>query len=896
MIRTAFVLLLGFLLCQAQVPDHEQRLRESLRQGFAALDQRDYRKAEPALRKSLDLAVSTGNRYAEAQASRGLGMLFNARARYVEARSHLSNAIDLLAADSRHPADLARARNDLAYTEWATGNRDGAIKLYQAALDGFREVGDKPEIAKVNYNLAFMTRPGETRLARVAECVEAANAAGNTRLAGKATHLWGDTLYALGRLRDSLQKLNQARALLARPEDRGDRARVLISLGRIYTSHLRYDIALGSFEEALAIHRELDEKQAIVYELNSVAGVYRNLGDLTKAAAAGREAVSIARQTGATNLLAGTLTVQARLHLARGEDRAAIELLQESTQLYPGSLGLEFLGLAEAQTKLGRNDEAIASTGVAIQRATKAGNPQFLARAHYWRSRALDAAGRSAEALPDVRAALTITEKLRAQVVPTDFLKRGYAEAWDDLIDFGVDLFSRSGLHEDALAAAEQGRARAFLDLLATRSLLDRVERAAATPDRLTAPPDGSEEPHIASFASAPTPTVASIRAAAQMSKTTVLIYRVTERATFIWAISPTGDLAAARIPVRPERLKELVRQASQASLRAKPAAPALLLATLRTRGGGSIDSRSSDLDAYRELYRLLVAPVAQRLPPPSSALTIVAHGPLHGLSFAALKEPQGRYLIEDYTVGYAPAASSPRYPVAAAPGQPLPLGYLFVADPLAMPAAPSGAALSALPGARRESAVAAKTLRGAKVTVLAGVDAGESAVRACLPQSRVVHFATHGLLIDEKPFESFLALGRRSTAAGDDGRLTVGEIYDLKLHADLVVLSACRTAGGPITGDGIIGMSRAFFYAGANRVLATLWDVADAPTERLIPRFYAHSARGLHTRAALRTAQLDLLSALRQGRVRVETPLGSLVLPEHPLFWAGFILLDRSL
>lgn len=896
MIRTALSLLLVSLLSYAQAPDREQMLRELLREGFQAFNQRDYQKAEPAFQKSLDLAVSMGNRFAEAEASRGLGTLCNARGSYARARAYLTKAIEILTPDSPHAADLARARNDLAYTEWATGNQGGAIKLYQEALDGFRAAGDKPEIAKVGYNLAFMTPPGAERLARVAESIEAANAVGNTRLAGKVTHLWGDTLYTLGQLRGALDKLNQALALLSKPEDRGDRARVLISLGRTYTAHLRYDAALGYYEAALAIHRELGEKHSIVYALNSIAATYRSLGNLTKASTAGREALVVARQTGAANLLAGTLTNQARLHLAKGEHRAALELLRESLRLHAGSMGLEFLCMAEAHAKLGQNAEAIESAGQAIQRATKLGGQHFLAQAHYWRSRALDADGRGAEALPGIRAALAITEKLRAQVVPTDFLKRGYAESWNSLIDFSVDLFSRQGLHEDALAAAEQGRARAFLDLLATRSLLDRVERAATPESQGAAPPDGVEEPHIASFAAAPTSTVSGIRQAAEKSKSTLLIYWVAEKATFVWAISPTGKVDAARVPVGSARLSELVRRAAQASMRAKPAAAPPLLAGLRTRGGASLPSASGDLDAYRELYRLLVAPIAKHLPEPSSALTIVAHGPLHRLSFAGLKGGTGRYLIEDHAIGYVPAASSPAHAPAPAAETLLSRGYLFVADPLAMPAGPAGQHLPALPGARRESALAARAFRGSRVTLLSGVDAGERAVRERLPDSRLVHFATHGFLIDRKPFDSFLALGRRSAAPADDGRLSVREIYELKLHADLVVLSACRTAGGPITGDGIVGMSRAFFYAGASRVLVTLWDVADAPTERLIARFYSHTSRGLATRDALRAAQLDLLGALRKGRVRVDTPLGSVALPEHPVFWAGFVMLDRSL
>ncbi len=883
MIRTTIAFLIVSFCVSGQQADREETLEESLRRGFAAIERSDYRLAEPEFQQSLEIAVALGNRRAQAEALRGLGRVSNARGNYTQARAFLTQAIAIFAQDSRHSANLAQARNDLAYTEWATGNYAGAAALYREAFNGARAAGDKAEMARIGYNLAFTTRPGPERLARIAEVLDAANETGNARLAGKATHLWGDTLYTTGQLRGAIEKLNQALVLLARPQDRGDRARVLISLGRVYGAHLRHDVALGYCEQALSIHRELGDKQAAVYALNSIAVAHRALGHWNEASAAGVEAISIARQTGARNLLAGTLTNQAKLRLARGDYQAALDLLHESIRLYPKSMGREYLAMTEACVKLGRKAEALEAAQQAVQHATKIGDPHFQGLAHYWRAQALDADGRGAEAEADVRKALEIAEKLRAQIVPTDFLKRGYAELWSALIDFAVDLFTRRSLYEEALTAAEQGRARAFVDLLATRWLMDSVARE-------DVPAAATQEPRIASFAAVPFATAAGIREAAQRTRSAVLIYWVTDNATFVWLVAPSGNITAARLAVGAARLSELVRAAARPSLRARPTSS---FAGLRTRGEQApLVATGGPGDPYRELYRLLLDPIAKQLPAPPSSLTVVAHGPLHRVSFAGLRSPAGRYLIENYSIGYSPTATPGAQPAA----QPQRRQYLFVADPVGVPAAPDGRPLPALSGARRESSAAAKILRGRNVTLMAGTGAGEAAVRQRLPEFSVIHFATHGFLIDGKPFDSFLALGRRSSASGDDGKLTTGEIYDLKLHADLVVLSACRTADGPVTGDGIVGMSRAFFYAGAGRVLATLWDVADVPTERLISRFYLHAASGAVPREALRVAQLDLLAALRKGRVRVNTPLGTVSLPEHPMFWAGFVMLNPSL
>jgi CHAT domain-containing protein len=126
------------------------------------------------------------------------------------------------------------------------------------------------------------------------------------------------------------------------------------------------------------------------------------------------------------------------------------------------------------------------------------------------------------------------------------------------------------------------------------------------------------------------------------------------------------------------------------------------------------------------------------------------------------------------------------------------------------------------------------------------------------------------------------------------DGQLTADEIYGLDLEADLIVLSACRSGGGVITGDGIAGLARAFFYAGTPSVIVSVWDVADQPTNRLLPAFYRQWLNGADKATALRAAQLSLIRSLRAGQVKVSLPAGTFVLPEDPAFWAAFVLLGE--
>jgi CHAT domain-containing protein len=106
--------------------------------------------------------------------------------------------------------------------------------------------------------------------------------------------------------------------------------------------------------------------------------------------------------------------------------------------------------------------------------------------------------------------------------------------------------------------------------------------------------------------------------------------------------------------------------------------------------------------------------------------------------------------------------------------------------------------------------------------------------------------------------------------------------------------LSACRSGGGVITGDGIASLARAFFYAGASSMIVSVWDVADESAKRLLPAFYRSWLSGADKATALRASQLAMIRDLRAGRVTVATPAGEVPLVEDPALWAGFVLLGN--
>ena len=439
----------------------------------------------------------------------------------------------------------------------------------------------------------------------------------------------------------------------------------------------------------------------------------------------------------------------------------------------------------------------------------------------------------------------------------------------------------------------EQARARAFLDLLTTRELaprgsdrsqlaglremekklreagIDSAGKTGSTTVPLTVRGADSDalalwqkwqtvDSELKSLVSARPFSAAEVSAAAARLRSTVLAYWVSPESTFIWVAVPGRPVRSARVSAGAEHLRKLIAN----TLPAQGSAPAII-----GRGGDTIHMDESAKRAWRELYGVLVRPVRQWLPGAAgSRLTVIPHGPLLRASFAALLDDQDRYLVARSALHYVPAAAVLEFTerrkrqVAGRPAR-----YLLIADPTALPPSAAGTPLTPLPGSRREVSEIARQAPEGAASILTGDRAREATIRAIAQDKTVIHFATHGVLRDDQPFDSFLALS-------NEERLTAQKIYGLELTADLVVLSACRTALGKISGDGMLGLARAFFYAGTPSVVATLWDVADDPTFLLVSDFYRQLARFKDKARALRAAQMNLLGALRRGEVKVNT------------------------
>jgi CHAT domain-containing protein len=629
--------------------------------------------------------------------------------------------------------------------------------------------------------------------------------------------------------------------------------------------------------------------------------------------------------------------------MANGNYQRAIDLLEECLRLDPSSshLALRYKQLSNAYRGMQQYERALECANESVNLLRKADSPDTLYLALEGRADVYEDLKRYPEALADTQDAIHAVEQIRSKLVPADYLKQGYAGRTQDLFASAIRIHEQLGQHQEAMVTAEEARARAFLDLLATRrteqnnsqgsasaaslpapgnlSPQDKATRASleaggnGLPTRGSAPllvaaPGGAAA--LPSSVSASPPTFDELVSTAKRLDSTLLSYWVLPDATFVWALGPQGEVRGERIAVTSEKLSGLIRSASYgqeaagvgpATSGAKGKTPteggATLTATrgpqtLRLRGGGEIVLEGSRKQYWRELYKLLILPVQDCLPPRGARLTIVPQGPLFRLSFAALQDAQGHYLVENYALNYAPSLGVLRLTGERKQrlGQRAPR-YLVVADPQIALDLSKDMGLPPLPGAREEARNMVRLLPQGETTLLMGEDASKQAVRQQVGGKTVLHLATHAIVRDDQPMDSFLVLSAGDQSLPGSGRLTVREIYGMDLQTDLVVLSACRTGLGKLSGDGMVGLTRAFFYAGAPSVMATLWDVADEPTSQLISSFYSSLQKDHDKSRALQTAQLRLMRALRAGQVHVDTPVGPVTLPEDPVFWAGFVL-----
>jgi CHAT domain-containing protein/Flp pilus assembly protein TadD len=699
------------------------------------------------------------------------------------------------------PATGTLLLREQAASETALGRYGDAAEHLLEAIALSRSSGQLRMAARLEIRRAYVLIRLD-RLDQAEHCLASAetyaDATRDRSLDAYDLHYRGQLLMASGQFEDAVGPLERSFAGFKQAKQNADAANVIVSLAWCYYLLGRFDTALVLYQDAVGLASPEDRHLI----LGHLGNMFWEQGDYVKAIDYYQHSAALAKGRN-------------QAFEAKWLNNLAGVLIDQRRWTEAERYTNEALGVEKrTESSLDRTATLVHSglieTNKGNYRAAEQTLEDVVARAGDSDPHALDAYAALSQLYirmkrPDsvkaqFESALLLADRKRANL-REDENKLAYLSSLTDLHRQYVDFLMDQGNHAGAFAVAESSRGR----LLRERLNLPRFQPRSHG--------------------------IADYEAAARKSGTTFLNYWIGAEHSYLWAISGTL-FESYRLPAEPEirRLIEQYQHAVEAG-----AAP-----------------RPEDTAAGEKLYNLLLAQCSGVLKK-GGKYVIVPDGPLYGLNFETLPVPgeSPHYWIEDATVSVAPSLDLLLARHAARQrGGPL----LLVGD-----ANEWNPEFPKLLYARKEiEGIESGYADGAR-TVLAGASATPGAYQKSQPaQFAYIHFATHASANKNAPFDSSIILSKDNGG----GRLSVKDVLDSRLTAELVTISACHSAGArTYWGEGLVGFAWAFLQSGAHGVIAGLWDVSDYASPRLMHDLYAGLAASKSPAEALRHAKLQLIA-----------------------------------
>lgn len=804
------------------------------------------------------------------------------------------------------------------------------LGLLRLAREKARAVGDEWQIATALLHAAIIHRGQgdyEAALAALDEALALARSGGFRDIEGQVLDAMGVIWRYLNDFGNALALHREALELHRALGDDVAIQRTIESLGTVHLVMGEVDEALSYYSDALVRAKSLGVLDESTELFNKSALGLMQLHRYAEAVTTFERGLDVARRRGdrsqeATihnNLGAAYAALDGGLDRTLETLRAAVKIAAEEGLRPLEGKARNQLGGALLLVGESRAARAEICAGLELARLTGLPDDEMSALANLGKLH--EDAGEIDAAIDCYRRAVAILERIRLTPAEREVRERilsANVSAYQDL----VFALIRRGDVASAFASAEAGKARGALDLLAEavgrlRRGVDPDLRAAETRlhaeifalrRRVGADPDG-EGAALAIELRTLEERLADVARDIRLRTPAYadLTYPDALELDDVRAVLAPGEVLIEFV-FDATRLAGFVVGSHDASVHRFDEAEELIIA-VRTY---VLAFQRADVDAYdselaKQLYERLLGPIEDRVLQAAgddpSGVVIVPDGILHYLPIESLiisnDGPRPRYLIHDHDISYAPSAS-----VLAASRQPrerrdtVPHEVLALA-PFASPTDPHypGAGRQPLPSRTLRSLVDdppplpasaseldAITACFPDALCLRGADATQEAFETHCRASRYVHLATHGYLDSKRPAYSGLLL------SGDV--LQTYELFDLELDADLTVLSACETGLGRLRdGEGLVGLTRAFLYAGSPSVIVSLWRVADASTAALVGRLYRNLRAGADPRAALADAKRWMLN-----HEAVIDEFGYEVRYDHPFYWAPFVLIGAGL
>jgi CHAT domain-containing protein len=731
----------------------------------------------------------------------------------------------------------------------------------------------------------------------------------------------GGIYSALGEQRTAIQFYSQALSLYRAIGSKDGESTTLNNIAKVFSDVGQKQKALELYNQALSLRREIGDKMAIAESLNNVGNIYATLRDKQKALSFFNQSLPLRREVGDKRGEAATLNNLSFVYDDLGQNQKALELLNQSLSLsravgYKEGEVTTLGNIAHFERKRGNLNEALTQMEAAItiieDLRTKIDSQQlrssyFATVQRYYEfyidllmqlhksnpSKGYDALALNTSERARARSLLELLTEARAnlrQGADSKLLEqeRSLQQKFDALEKRRIELFSKQWTNKQVQALEQE------------RTVLQQQYQQVQEQIRRTSPRYASLK--------YPQPLILSeIQQQVLDDDTLLLEYSLGEERSYLWAVTKTS-ISSYELPKRAD-IEALAQSFYQKT--GKQQAP-------EQRGVGAFP-REDSLEITTQLSQILLSPVAGQLA--GKRLLIVSDGALQYLPFAALPTPDSLGkdktpvpLIVNHEIVNSPSASTIAIIRQDTNGRKLaPKKVAVIADPvfskdderlktsvgarnvvplrssnpndldslaLNRSAIEAGFTFQRLPFTRQEGDRILSLIPNTQTQSAFDFAANRAtATSPQLSQYQIVHFATHGILNSRNPELSGVVLSLvDEQGKPQNGFLRLNDIFNLKLPAELVVLSACQTGlGKEIKGEGLVGLTRGFMYAGAPRVLVSLWSVSDRGTSELMSRFYKKMLQEkLQPAAALRAAQLEML----------QTPQW-----QEPYYWAAFTL-----
>lgn len=719
----------------------------------------------------------------------------------------------------------------------------------------------------------------------------------------------------LGDFREAERYLLEALEYSSRYEPDSHRQGVIqTNLSYVYGLRKEYRSAAEMAAKAVQDGRRTAPDSVILaVRLENLGSLQQALGAHDEARATLEEALAIQRrlipgsvdEARSLHSLAQVAESTGRLADAEARYRAAVKIVDERMPDYlPGVQPIRSLG--KLLVVRGELDEAEALLRRAL--AVSAAHPNSGEQAESLHAIALleEARGDRDAALATMSAAVDALETQYDLLGGTVLTVASFSSAFEPLYkDLGRLLIGR-GENEAAIALLESYRERALLDRIEVNRLLERSgpgERLAADIEELRRKARELSETTAEPRENGTRDDLPLKLADLRQRRRELFAEAVRADPRLAELLPPAAEFSVAGLGLRPDQRVlyfHLDRHGSDllvisgGRIRRYPLPSGDRIDALVRRYRLLLQTPHSDLEAVhalgRRLFDVLVAPAGDELEG-AGEVVIAAEGSLLLLPFATLRDPRGRYLVETVRVrqvGTLARLAAARRPVAAGHTAYTGFAYESGGDVVAIMSQRNVGRLRFVIG---EVERAARMFEPRSIAYTGPAATEASAKR--VDRTSVLHFATHAVVDSLEPMRSYIDL---AVDRGQDGRLELWEIMEeMQLDTDLVVLSACDTAVGPVfAGEGVLGLAKGFAFAGADAVLASLWPVADESTSRLIEVFFHELAQGESRAEALRRAKLSLVTGSSPLDGTLDRWLKRWLGDDdfsHPYYWAPFVL-----